>query len=776
MADSFQPRFIDLVRNYSSTTGTANFVLGPAVAGYRSFAAEIQPGESFYYSALGVDKPAEFEVGRGTVQADGTISRQPTSGSLTDFTDGTKTIALVTAGEWFEQIQAGSAAAISAPISREALAAVVDSSKPALLQESGREGLFLFETADLSSKVALDRQQAVYVAPSFDPSGASGAWVRQFSGPLISSWFGAVGDGVADESASIQAALDYLEGAGGGEIRMTKGSFIVSGTLLVLGAGITIDATEATISSSDQASIPMVYIGGDRARIIGGTWKTTGGFGSPRPFDIEGRDVELNGAALVKEPEADGVQAYIRSSADGFTMMNCRTEGSNGIQLEASNSAILFNRFKARSAGGDDAIGIKAINKVTENIRIIGNSFENNAYFCSIGSQIGAYAANDPSYSSGVYNVVVEGNTGTACSGILYIKPGAIAGAAGSGYDYRDGTVRQVVCSNNVLRDETGMKFARGVVLTPSRGGRIIGISGSGNIIEGRTPGGSGALVGALHCYVVRNSTDGSAPALIEDVDIEISYSDPYDGASNSAAAPGFPVQYFANFELSDSSYGSMRNVVLDVTGNGCNFTGIYVGSNLDDAVYIRRAQLTNVVADGSSAFAGIQYSSRIKLGTEISIKMASGSVANAYKPIAGTTADIVSQCDFAYIGSSIPAGTDTGRVIRWAAPRNGFVHKVDIVSSSAIGKSTDDINYTQHEIRNESGSSVSITASSKLTGGQAFPANVFNTILDAANLSGTRFNDCFFGKDNRLSYVKNDFGAGNDLRDVSIRVHWAPF
>ena len=106
MADAFTPRFVDLVRNYTSTVGTGNFVLGPAATGFTSFASALQPGESFYYSVIGFDKPGEREIGRGTLNADRTISRDPLNGMLTQFTGGTKLIALVTAAEWYEKVQA----------------------------------------------------------------------------------------------------------------------------------------------------------------------------------------------------------------------------------------------------------------------------------------------------------------------------------------------------------------------------------------------------------------------------------------------------------------------------------------------------------------------------------------------------------------------------------------------------------------------------------------------------------------------------------------------
>src|SRR3954447_19743452 len=125
MADPFQPKFVDLVRNTTSTQGTGNFVLGPAATGFTSFTAALQVGDSFYYSAIGVDKPAEREVGRGTLQANGQISRAAVSGPLTNFTPGTKSIALIAAAEWFNGVQAGagsqSASVLAA--SRTALAA-----------------------------------------------------------------------------------------------------------------------------------------------------------------------------------------------------------------------------------------------------------------------------------------------------------------------------------------------------------------------------------------------------------------------------------------------------------------------------------------------------------------------------------------------------------------------------------------------------------------------------------------------------------------------------
>ena len=101
MADPFNPRFVDLVRNYTDTVGTGNLVLGDAPAGFTSFASALAPGDTFYYSIVGLEKLIESEVGRGTLQADGSIARDPIGGALTNFSSGSKSVALVAAAEWF---------------------------------------------------------------------------------------------------------------------------------------------------------------------------------------------------------------------------------------------------------------------------------------------------------------------------------------------------------------------------------------------------------------------------------------------------------------------------------------------------------------------------------------------------------------------------------------------------------------------------------------------------------------------------------------------------
>ena len=50
------------------------------------------------------------------------------------------------------------------------------------------EGVFVFDGSNLSAKVAADPYQGIHIAPASDATGASGAWVRKYDGPVCASW------------------------------------------------------------------------------------------------------------------------------------------------------------------------------------------------------------------------------------------------------------------------------------------------------------------------------------------------------------------------------------------------------------------------------------------------------------------------------------------------------------------------------------------------------------------------------------------------------------
>lgn len=106
------------------------------------------------------------------------------------------------------------------------------------LTERGREGRFVFHAGDYSYQVSTDPRQAVFIAPAADADGSSGAWVRVYFGGVNVTWFGAVGDGVIDEinntatgtdnTAAIQAGVDFLRDNHGGNLLFPAKVFVVS--------------------------------------------------------------------------------------------------------------------------------------------------------------------------------------------------------------------------------------------------------------------------------------------------------------------------------------------------------------------------------------------------------------------------------------------------------------------------------------------------------------------------------------------------------------------
>lgn len=131
---------------------------------------------------------------------------------------------------------AGSAAAQAPSIpTRRALAAARRGGE-LLLAEPGREGRFRWTDRDLSSEVAADPLQGVYVPSSDDPRGRTGAWVRQRGDEVHVDWFGARGDGVANDTEALNAAARLVELEGGGTLAFGKKTYLVGRQMHVPGA------------------------------------------------------------------------------------------------------------------------------------------------------------------------------------------------------------------------------------------------------------------------------------------------------------------------------------------------------------------------------------------------------------------------------------------------------------------------------------------------------------------------------------------------------------
>lgn len=167
-------------------------------------------------------------------------------------------------------------------------AALVDGQQFSVSQE-GRAGHFVWTSGDQSTNVTNDPEQGIWVAPDSDPTGTSGAFKRTFNGSVNVLWFGAVGDGVADDTVATQAAVDYGVGdvfAPKGTYKITSpvdipsntriygpGVFSASGvTSIFQGIGNKEAASYALSSDAGLGDTSVVLGAGDGANFSSGEW------------------------------------------------------------------------------------------------------------------------------------------------------------------------------------------------------------------------------------------------------------------------------------------------------------------------------------------------------------------------------------------------------------------------------------------------------------------------------------------------------------------------
>lgn len=438
----FTPKFVDLVRNVTTVSGTGPVTLGAAVNGFASLANAISSGEQFYYCIQGIDKPQEREVGRGTMQADGKVARQAIAGNLTNFTSGAKTIALVAPAEWFARLDGAMATAAS----RSELAGKDGpATGRAYLAEKAVAGTFTFDPSDLSAMIAADPRQGLFVAPGSAPTGTSGAWVRQFSGSVNVKWFGAAGDGVTNDGAAFLAAIAVLKAVAVNQregINQASPKLFIPAGHYFLGSN-TLDITHTLVIEGEGTG----QFGGDASKLrwsagatgirvqrhntAGATGVVATGFNAGDASIIRG--LCLKGGHAGTEGEFHGIHLRARALVEDCYISNFQGDGvySNNVSggaPEGNANNVVINRVTVRDCrrglyfdGSDsNACLISMLDaSVNRTWGVEDSSFLGNTY-------VGCHLA-----ANGWEGAV--GSTPTACThggNRYYVKPGQAAGAS----------------------------------------------------------------------------------------------------------------------------------------------------------------------------------------------------------------------------------------------------------------------------------------------------------------------------------------------------------
>lgn len=240
---------------------------------------------------------------------------------------------------------AGAAKTIATRSAMAALTSDADKARPLHLIEDGREGIFIFDSSDLSAEVAVDTSQGIYVAPSSDTDGSSGAWVRQFTGIAHVQWWGPAADGATADQAKINSALalDLVT-----ELRLGASTYaiaakialpsnkVLSGysrdmtTILAL-AGFEDSQTNPSMILADGASNVVV-----RDLTVNGNKRGLGGTSAQRCLGVS--MFETTGY-LIERVRSMNLTAYALWSNGGNDVINTPSSGDM-IDVETLNSQI----------------------------------------------------------------------------------------------------------------------------------------------------------------------------------------------------------------------------------------------------------------------------------------------------------------------------------------------------------------------------------------------------------------------------------------------------
>jgi hypothetical protein len=243
----------------------------------------------------------------------------------------------------------------------------------------GGEGEFLWDSSDLSAKVSSDPKSGLFVPPASDPTGASGAWVRSYSGYVNALWFGAKGDGAFDNTAILQGVIDSFK-----LLYLPSGEYRITSTLYTNSGGCILgDGKDSIIFGDAIASGPVLRVGAQSG------FSTNNRIESISIRGANGCYLGME-ARLCGEPFIDSVR-FSGTFTHGALFDNCYPGTFRNIRTNGTNiSGYCFKIGDEVNACHFD--NIYTSNSCDANLYIDGNShgttFTN---FTAQGGKIGVY-------------------------------------------------------------------------------------------------------------------------------------------------------------------------------------------------------------------------------------------------------------------------------------------------------------------------------------------------------------------------------------------------